>query len=258
MLAHSTSQDKIQAIAGKHAVKTHFIPVKYRILGGLLQSMNIQFGNFLEKVIANIVALDPDNEIMTEYSGKSFRKFRYASRSFELIDQYLDAIQAHPRLEQDGIQQGYEQLLSSIIETEDTVREEDKRIVAHDIDLLFRRGGRFLVYAEIKYNDDHDTGKFVDINRKLLKTYVLLINEFRIRNTSNIKPVLLYFNDKLKKINPYLPEHDVIYRGPRFFDEFTSTAYSAIESAFARISESREICHEFDLLTEKILGKRMM
>lgn len=49
---------KKQALTDRHNKKPHFIPVRYRVLGGILQSMNIQFGNFLEQVIRNIVAID--------------------------------------------------------------------------------------------------------------------------------------------------------------------------------------------------------
>ncbi|WP_240329917.1 hypothetical protein [Helicobacter suis] len=37
---------KIPKLQEIHKNKIHFIPTKYRILGGILQSMNIQFGNF--------------------------------------------------------------------------------------------------------------------------------------------------------------------------------------------------------------------
>ena len=45
------------------------------------------------------------------------------------------------------------------------------------IDALFQPNEESYVYVEIKYNDDHDTGKFVDINRKFIKTYAGLVND---------------------------------------------------------------------------------
>lgn len=33
-----------------HAAKTHFVPTKYRVLGGLLQSLNIKFGGALQDI----------------------------------------------------------------------------------------------------------------------------------------------------------------------------------------------------------------
>lgn len=42
----------------KHNKKVHFIPVRYRILGGILQGLNIKFGNFIEQLIHNLVEID--------------------------------------------------------------------------------------------------------------------------------------------------------------------------------------------------------
>ncbi|MDY6119793.1 MAG: hypothetical protein SPI03_00425 [Campylobacter sputorum] len=56
----------------------------------------------------------------------------------------------------------------------------------HDIDLLFKDKNNKIYYLEIKYNDDHDTGKFMDINRKFIKTYAYLVRELN----QDIKPIL--------------------------------------------------------------------
>jgi len=106
-----------------HEAKIHFVPTKYRVLGGLLQSLNIKFGNFIEKLIALVVERD-----------------------------------------------------------------------AKDVDALFKSWAGQIVYLEIKYNDDHDTGKFVDINRKFIKTYAGLVNLLGITDAAQLKPVLYYFN----------------------------------------------------------------
>lgn len=91
---------------------------------------------------------------------------------------------------------------------------------SHDIDLLFKdKKDNKIYYVEIKYNDDHDTGKFIDINRKFLKTYCYLLNEELGVNTEII-PILFYFNNKIMKGNIYLPEKEVIYRGRRFLSNF--------------------------------------
>ena len=54
LINNTISDKKIKKIVSKHEVKTHFVPMKYRILGGLLQSLNIQFGNFIEVLIHTI------------------------------------------------------------------------------------------------------------------------------------------------------------------------------------------------------------
>ncbi|UWV79011.1 hypothetical protein NWE59_03145 [Mycoplasmopsis felis] len=46
---------KVNYLSQKHNNKIHFIPKRYRILGGILQSMNIQFGNFIEILIQNLI-----------------------------------------------------------------------------------------------------------------------------------------------------------------------------------------------------------
>ncbi len=51
IIENSSSAKKINHLKKKHNVKIHFIPKRYRIFGGILQSMNIQFGNFVEQLI---------------------------------------------------------------------------------------------------------------------------------------------------------------------------------------------------------------
>ncbi|WP_241517601.1 hypothetical protein [Campylobacter blaseri] len=41
LITHSKSKSKIESLRKKHSKKLHFIPIKYRIFGGILQSMNI-------------------------------------------------------------------------------------------------------------------------------------------------------------------------------------------------------------------------
>lgn len=37
----NSDREKIESIFKKHQQKMHFIPIRYRVLGGLLQSINI-------------------------------------------------------------------------------------------------------------------------------------------------------------------------------------------------------------------------
>lgn len=46
ILQKSSSQEKLNKPIKIHDNKIHFVPRNYRIFGGILQSMNIQFGNF--------------------------------------------------------------------------------------------------------------------------------------------------------------------------------------------------------------------
>ena len=47
LIEATTSAPAIRKSFETHRGKVHFIPPKYRVLGGLLQSLNIKFGNFL-------------------------------------------------------------------------------------------------------------------------------------------------------------------------------------------------------------------
>ena len=67
IIKNTTSNKKLQKIHKAHEVKLHFIPIKYRVFGGILQSMNIQFGNFIEELMRQLVA-NSGYEILQEFS----------------------------------------------------------------------------------------------------------------------------------------------------------------------------------------------
>jgi type-2 restriction enzyme hinfI len=145
-------------------------------------------------------------------------------------------------------------LLNDIIEAEQDSTKSEK--ISHDVDLLFYQNStKQYVYTEVKYNDDHDTGKFIDINRKFLLSYALLVNELNIKKVNQLKPILMYFNNKKMKGNIYVPEQTNIFRGERFFSEFTTISYSEIDTVFSNISEDPCIIKKFDELCKKILNE---
>ena len=121
----------------------------------------------------------------------------------------------------------------------------------HDIDLLFEdKESNIIYYLEIKYNDDHDTGKFIDINRKFIKTFAYLSNEFK---TEEIVPILFFFNNKRMKGNIYIPETSNIKRGKKFFDEFLSIKYDDVNNYLQNIAESADVTEMFDDLYKKVM-----
>jgi hypothetical protein len=249
LIAHSSSKEKIADIEKKHDVKIHFVPKQYRIFGGILQSMNIQFGNFIEKVMEEVVGDNPDNEIVKDFSGKKGNSFKLSSASDRLIDGYITNCQVKNYSEQELVAE-FEKL-DKQIKANELNKNNDFEIFKHDIDLLFRNKKTGVVfYAEIKYNDDHDTGKFMDINRKFLKTYAYLQRE--IPNMA-IKPILFYFNNKKMKGNIYLPENEVIYRGKRFFDNFAKIKYEDMDRYMKEISESEDTKELFKNLFESVV-----
>lgn len=119
----------------------------------------------------------------------------------------------------------------------------------HDIDLLFSDKKDQIYYVEIKYNDDHDTGKFVDINRKFIKTYAFLTREFK----KEITPILFYFNNKKMKGNIYLDENLSIYRGERFFKKFLKFDYNELSCKLENFANSKKNINKFNQLYAKIM-----
>lgn len=248
MIEHTSSDCAIDKIKQKHDVKIHFIPKRYRVFGGLLQSMNIQFGNFIETLMALLVANEEQYEILDHYSGKKSNRFTLSVANDEKIDSYITRCQYDTDID---INEEFPRLLQSIVEEEDTRTMTFK----HDIDLLFRdKATGTIYYLESKYNDDHDTGKFVDINRKFIKTYAYLCREFNTTNASQIVPILFFFTNKKAKGNIYIPERTNIKRGRAFFNEFLHVNYDDVDQYLSTLSESDEVVAMFDELYHKVVS----
>jgi len=253
ILTKVSSEATITKLGNKHAKKIHFIPKTYRIFGGMLQSMNIQFGNFIEKLMSLLVASDGDYEIVAKYSGKKSNTFTLSRTNDNRIDAYISECQVQP----DGYcVTEFPKLQDSILADTDT----HYNTFNHDIDLLFKnKTTNKYYYLEIKYNDDHDTGKFVDINRKFIKTYAYLANELEITNVADLTPILFFFNNKKMKGNPYIPEATNIRRGQAFFDEFLSNiSYQELNDYMTNLSENSEVKKMFDDLYDKVVKNRLI
>jgi hypothetical protein len=212
--------------------------------------MNIQFGNFLETVITELLRRNKNIEIITAYSGNKRNAFKLSRDSERLIDDYITDCQTRGYSDSEVVTE-YDKLINKIKTNESNLQLETNTF-SHDVDILFKTiNDGIYYYVEVKYNDDHDTGKFVDINRKLLKTYAYLQRELGSEIT--LKPILFYFNNKRMKGNIYLPEDKCIYRGKRFFDEFTDIGYDELDACMKNISENPETIKIFDDLYNKIV-----
>ncbi len=246
------SNKKIVKLSKKHDKKIHFIPSKYRILGGLLQSMNIQFGNFIEILMKNLINNEDKYNILEKYSGKKSNDFSLLSVNEKLIDNHITKCQTDNDI---NLNDEFCKLQKKIYENNKSQDNNFKKF-KHDIDLLFqnKETGK-IYYLEIKYNDDHDTGKFVDINRKFIKTYAYLLNEFKLKNHDDLIPILFFFNNKKMKGNIYVPENTNIRRGKNFFDEFLSTDYQSVDEYLKQLSESESTVKSFDDLYKKVMLK---
>lgn len=255
MISNAGSDKKVNKLKKKHEKKIHFIPIKYRVFGGIIQSMNIQFGNFIEEAIHQILLVNKNNEIIEEYSGKRSNKFCISKKTERLIDQYITDCETHTYSEEEQ-KVNYDKLLEKIVENE---KDETLETInfQHDVDVLFRDNTSGITYyVEIKYNDDHDTGKFIDINRKLLKTYAYLVRKLKIYDKNKFRPMLFYFTNKRMKGNIYIPENE-IYRGSRFFDKFTTIKYSDLENYMLNISENEETIKQFNDMYNKVVNENV-
>lgn len=246
IINHTGSTEKLDMMKHKHAMKIHFIPSKYRVFGGLIQSMNIQFGNFIEVLMSLIIENEGKYEILTEYSGNRNNSFQLSQMNDKRIDEYI----THCKIGIPASENEFSKLLQDIVADTDTALLSFK----HDIDLLFRdKETNKVYYLEVKYNDDHDTGKFIDINRKFIKTYAYLARELQIKNSADLVPILFFFTNKKLKINPYIPETPNIKRGKAFFDEFLSLSYEEVEQCMNQLSESPLVQQMFDALYDTVM-----
>ena len=242
MINNASSAVALKKLNNKHNAKLHFIPKRYRIFGGILQSLNIQFGNFIEEIIED----DDRYNILKDYSGKRSNNFVLSDYNDKIIDNYISKCQ----VEDLNLKVEFSKLQKEII----AHRNDKGQIFKHDIDFLFENKNTGIIYyLEMKYNDDHDSGKYVDINRKFIKTYAYLVREFDINNTNKLIPILFYFTNKKMKGNIYIPEETNIYRGKKFFDEFLDISYEDLDKYLHELSESRESINRFDDLYSYIV-----
>jgi hypothetical protein len=247
MLSRSCSEENIQKMIRKHEGKIHFVPIRYRIIGGILQSLNIKFGNFIEDLIGNIVDIDTGVRKMHD-SGKKIRLF-FTPETDALIDNYITERQLASS--PDDCTPLFDQLLVDILRTERKANPSDRQGIVKDIDALFQTSDGLVVYAELKYNDDHDTGKFADINRKFIKTWAGLCVRLNITDPKDLFPVIYYFN-RTKRYGPIHTPSRNIMRGPQLFDKFLHTSYEEVDNYLSRIGEDPKVLRIFDDMYNRV------
>jgi hypothetical protein len=247
MLKESTSALNISSMLDKHTEKVHFIPVRYRIIGGIIQGLNIKFGNFIELLISNLVEIDTAINVMPD-SGHKVRLF-FTPQTDALIDSYITTRQYANS--PDDCTPFFDKLLNQIIEIESSAKEEDRQGIVKDIDGLFITNVGLMVYTELKYNDDHDTGKFADINRKFIKTWAGLAVKYKIKEPNELFPVIYYFNST-KRYGPIHTPSRNIMRGPQLFDMFLQTKYAEVDKYLSEIGDDPNILKIFDDLYQTV------
>lgn len=241
MLDNSVSPSNIRRMAEKHAEKVHFVPIRYRIIGGILQGLNIKFGNFIEQLLRNIVEIDTGVKALPD-SGKKLRLF-FTNTTDALIDRYITERQLPNS--PDDCSELFSELLDQILEIETAALDTQRQGIIRDVDGLFQTDDGVIVYTELKYNDDHDTGKFVDINRKFIKTWAGLAVRYKISSKSELLPILYYFNPTKRYSPIYMPRTNIM-RGAQLFDKFLHISYSDVDKYLSEIGDDPEILAIFD------------
>ena len=251
LIEQTSSNKKVAESIKVHNEKIHFIPIRYRIFGGLLQSMNIQFGNFIEKLLHKIV----DNESLLKVEGISGQKMPlpFTTQSDKLIDDYITTCQ-NKNFKERFLLDNFNALIDKCLKIEANNSHKDISIT-HDVDVLFSNQNNEIFYLEVKYDDNHDTGKYADINRKFLKSYIGISNIIKVHDRNKFKPILYYLTKKKLKGNIYLPETENIYRGDKLFKEFFTINYQDIDKLMSGIGENQDIAELFDGLYDKIRHK---
>jgi hypothetical protein len=247
MLADSMSPANIKSMSKKHQEKVHFIPIKYRVIGGILQSLNIKFGNFIEQLIHNLVETDHNIDVL-EDSGKKIILY-FTHETDALIDSYITERQL-PGSPDDCTPQ-FTQLLKKIIEIESKVDPSNRHGIKKDIDGLFKTRDGTMIYTELKYNDDHDTGKFADINRKFIKTWAGLAVRHNIKTIDDLKPIIYYFNST-KRYGPIHTPSQNIMRGPQLFEKYLETPYKDVDNYLKELGDDPEILAIFDSMYSRV------
>jgi len=252
MLEESMSPENIRKMAEKHEEKVHFVPIRYRIIGGVLQGLNIKFGNFIEQLLRNIVEIDTGVKVL-EDSGKKIKLF-FTHQTDALIDSYITDRQLPNS--PDDCTEIFDALLEEIWAIESKATNEQRQGITKDVDGLFQTDDGLIVYTELKYNDDHDTGKFVDINRKFIKTWAGLAVRYQIQSTSELLPILYYFNPK-KRYGPIYAPSKNIMRGAQLFERFLHISYDDVDGYLSEIGDAPEILAIFDKMYNVVRNQRL-
>ncbi|MBE0409109.1 MAG: restriction endonuclease [Anaerolineales bacterium] len=247
MLTYSISRENILKIVKKHGNKVHFVPKRYRVIGGILQGLNIKFGNFIESLMRKVIEVDTEVEEMPD-SGKKILLY-FTPETDTLIDNYITSRQLPGS--PDDCTPFFDELLEKIVEIENKSSDDSRQGIRKDVDALFRIKNGCLVYAELKYNDDHDTGKFADINRKFIKTWAGLAVRLKLSMADELIPILYYFNP-IKRYGPiHIPARNIM-RGEQLFDRFLQTSYYDVDKYLSEIGEDPEILQMFDDLYKRV------
>ena len=201
--------------------RCHFIPAEFRVLGGYLQSLNIRFGrmmeNLLDEVVSQLFHLGLTRfTIIERYSRKTLR-LEVEKTCYEAINAYTSGRLI--RRDPEELRTIFNKLLDIIFDRQNRNRGNFMQLTC-DVDLLMEdEESNVFYFFEMKYCDDHDTGKYQAINRKFLYTFAGLVRELRVRSKDMFIPIIYYLEDGLIKYeNIFLVEGENVLRGKQLFE----------------------------------------
>ena len=183
-----------------------------------------------------------------EDSGKKIKLY-FTHETDALIDGYITERQLPNS--PDDCTEAFNALLDRILEIESEASEEERQGIIKDVDGLFQIQDGLIVYTELKYNDDHDTGKFVDINRKFIKTWAGLSVRYHIQSKDQLLPILYYFNPT-KRYGPIYTPSQNIMRGSQLFERFLLIRYEDVDQYLTEIGDDPEILAIFDRMYDTV------
>lgn len=111
--------------------------------------MNIQFGNFIEVLMQNLIKGNDRYRILSDYSGKKYKNFFISTKNEQRIDEYITKCQTDFNM---NLNNDFDRLFVFLKEN---LNNGPMIKTSHDIDLLFQdKFDNRIYYVEIKYNDD--------------------------------------------------------------------------------------------------------
>ncbi len=206
------SQEFISEQIEKHTGKIHAVSVESRVRGAIHQSLNIKFGSSIESILSRIVGASSHLKLH-EFSGKRI-VLPVSAKRVNLIDDYVNNRAGSTKTVNADFS-NLKKALKSKARVSGTKR--------MDVDLLFQTRSGKMFYVEVKYNDDHDTGKYPDIYRKALKTGISL----QLETKKPVETFVYYFNAGERNLVKYFPNSNQLY-GKDFFTKFGIGSYRIV------------------------------
>jgi len=212
------SQDFISEQIEKHSGKIHAVSTESRVRGAIHQSLNIKFGSSIESMLSRIIDAS-DHLKLHEFSGKRI-DLPVSDKKVKLIDNYVNSRPGSTN----SVSADFRKLRKAL-----KGKAPVSRMKRMDVDLLFQTRSGKMFYLEVKYNDDHDTGKYPDIYRKALKTGISLELETR----RPVETFVYYFNSGERNLIKYFPDSNQLY-GKAFFTKFGLSSYRLVCSEITK------------------------